>query len=140
MNVDRFMDTNILVYAVVRDENEKRRRSLELIEKEIFALSAQVLQEFYVIVTHKIAVPLSPDQALEWIEQFEMFPCISIDTSLIKIGVEISVRYKISYWDGLILAAAEHSGAMILYSEDLNHGQLYGKVRVINPFISPVDG
>ena len=54
---------------------------------------------------------------------------------LIKVAIEISWRYRISYWDGAILAAAERLGAEVLYTEDLNHGQAYGTVRVINPFL-----
>lgn len=137
MSVDCFLDTNVLVYATASggEEEAKRQRALELIEKENFGLSAQVMQEFYVTVTRKIAVPLSPDQALEWIEQLEVFPCMETDTSLIKIAVEISQRYRISYWDAAIVAAAEMLGATTLFSEDLNDGQSYGTVQVRNPFV-----
>lgn len=136
MNADCFLDTNILVYAATRtkSENIKRLLALELIEEKNFALSAQVLQEFYITVTRKLPIPLSPKKALEWIEQFEAFPCISLDSNLVKMGVEYSVNYQISYWDGAILAAAEISGARILYSEDFTDGQLYKSVRAINPF------
>lgn len=135
MNVECFLDTNILVYAVTRDDETKRRRALALIETRNFALSAQVLQEFYVTVTRKIEVSLTPEEALDWVEQFEAFPCVSIDPSLVNIAVEMSVRHQISYWDGAIVAAAQVSGASALFSEDLNHGQRYGTVRVLNPFV-----
>lgn len=137
MSADSFLDTNILVYAAAHDESAvtKRRRALDLIEAEEFALSAQVLQEFYVTVTRKFDVPLTPDEALDWIEQLEAFPCVPIDAALVKIGADISVRHRISYWDGSILAAAEVAGAGILYSEDLNDGQFYDGVQVINPFV-----
>ena len=77
MTAGVFFDTNVLVYAAVgtgRDER-KRKRALELIESAEFGISAQVLQEFYVTVVKKAARPLSPDQALEWIEQWAAFPC-----------------------------------------------------------------
>jgi predicted nucleic acid-binding protein len=137
MSVDSFLDTNILVYAAAgKGPNEaKRQRALALIERETFGLSAQVMQEFYVTVCRKIEQPLSAEQALEWIEQLEVFPCIAIDISLIKIAIELSQRYLISYWDGAIIAAAQALGAKVLYSEDLNNGQQYGTVRVCNPFI-----
>jgi predicted nucleic acid-binding protein len=137
MSVDCFLDTNVLVYAVAScgEKEPKRQRALELIEQENFGLSAQVMQEFYVTVTRKIAVPLSPDQALEWIEQLEVFPYMETDISLIKIAVEISQRYRISYWDAAIVAAAEALGATTLFSEDLNDGQSYGTVQVRNPFV-----
>jgi len=138
MSVEVFLDTNILVYAVTGDDEEqsKRKRVLEIIEAEDFAISAQVLQEFYVTVTRKLAKPLTPEQALAWIEELEVFPCVAIEASLVKIAIEISVRYQTSYWDGAILAAAESIGVPRLYSEDLNHGQRYGTVEVLNPFLA----
>lgn len=140
MSVDSFLDTNILVYAAAGKgaEEAKRQRALALIEEENFGLSAQVMQEFYVTVCRKIERPLSAEQALEWIEQLEVFPCIAIDTSLVKIAVELSERYLISYWDGAIIAAAQALGAKTLYSEDLNDGQQYGTVQVCNPFRVPL--
>ena len=137
MTVEAFLDTNILVYAVTGDASQqaKRQRALEIIQVEDFAISAQVLQEFYVIVTRKLAEPLTPGQALEWIEELEVFPCVTTEVSLVKIAIEISVRYRTSYWDGAILAAAESICAPRLYSEDLNHGQRYGRVEVVNPFL-----
>ena len=136
MSVKCFLDTNILVYAAAGRgaEEKKRKRALELIEHEEVGLSAQVLQEFYVAVTRKIEVTLSADKALEWIEQLEAFPCLAVDTSLVKIAAEISERYRISYWDAAIVAAADALSATTLYSEDLNDGQQYGTVRVTNPF------
>jgi predicted nucleic acid-binding protein len=136
MSVDAFLDTNVLVYAAAGRgrEEAKRRRALELIDQVDFGLSAQVLQEFYVTVVHRIETRLAAAEALEWIEQLAAFPCLPIDTSLVKIAAEISQRYRISYWDGAIVAAAEALGAGTLYSEDLAHGQSYGSVRVDNPF------
>ena len=136
MSVDCFLDTNILVYAATGggEDEPKRKRALDLIEQEDFALSAQVLQEFYVTVTRKTAKTLSSDEALEWIEQFEAFPIVEIDAPLVKIGVELSERYQLSYWDGAIVAAAQQAGASVLYTEDLNDSQLLDTVQVSNPF------
>jgi predicted nucleic acid-binding protein len=137
MNASVFLDTNILVYAALgtgKDE-PKRRRALALIEAEDFGTSAQVLQEFYVTVVKKAARPISSKLALEWIEQFTAFPCQSLDHQLVRIAIELSERYKISYRDAAILTAAESLGAHTAYSEDLNNGQRYGQVRVVNPFV-----
>jgi len=136
MTVDSFLDTNILVYAAAgRGADElKRKRALELIENENFGLSVQVLQEFYVTIVRKVRVPLAPDEALEWIEQFDAFPCLPFDSGFVKIAAEAGERYRLSYWDGAIIAAAELLGAETLYTEDLNDGQRYGTVRVCNPF------
>ena len=137
MSAEVFLDTNILVYAVTSDDRDqaKRQKALEIIEDEDFAISVQVLQEFYVTVTRKLAEPLTPEHALAWIEELEAFPCVSIETSLVKNTIEISVRYQTSYWDGAILAAAESISVPRLYTEDLNHGQLYGSVEAFNPFL-----
>jgi len=136
MTARAFFDTNILVYAAIgtgKDER-KRQRALQLIESEDFGTSAQVLQEFYVTVAKKASRPLSAAQALEWIEQWMVFPCQAIDHQLVRIAIERSERYAISYWDAAILVAAESLGADTVYSEDLNDGQKYGRVRVVNPF------
>lgn len=136
MRAECFLDTNVLVYAAAGrgEEEAKRRRALALIDGEDFGISAQVLQEFYVTVVRKAAVPLAPEAALAWIEQLEAFPCVAIDSGLVKIAAEVSERHRISYWDGAILAAAEALGASVLYSEDLSDGGRYGAVQVVNPF------
>lgn len=131
-----FFDTDVLVYAALgagKDE-PKRKRAMELVESTDFGTSAQVLQEFFVTVVRKASRPLSPLQALEWIEQWTAFPCQPIDHQLVRIATEQSERFGISYWDAAILAAAEALGADTVYSEDLSHGQRYGRVRVVNPF------
>ena len=136
MNAKVFFDTSVLVYAAVgtgKDES-KRKRALDLIQSEDFGTSAQVLQEFFVTVVKKALRPLSAAQALEWIEQWAAFPCQPIDRELVQIAVELSERFTISYWDAAILAAAEALGSRLVYSEDLNAGQQYGEVRVVNPF------
>lgn len=136
MNAEVFLDTNVLVYAAAGRgaEEEKRCRALELFETKDFGLSAQVLQEFYVTVTRKVEVPMRPVRALEWIEQLAGFPCVTIDQTIVKIAIETSERYRIAYWDSGIIAAAQVLNAKTLYSEDLNAGQLYGSVQVLNPF------
>lgn len=136
MNAEVFFDTNVLVYAAlgIGKEERKRQRAVDLIKSEDFGTSAQVLQEFYVTVVRKAARPLSALQASEWIEQWTQFPCQAIDRQLVQVAIEWSQRYAISYWDAAILAAAAALGARTVYSEDLSHGQMYGSVRVINPF------
>jgi predicted nucleic acid-binding protein len=136
MTANVFFDTNVLVYAAVGTGKDKRKRelALELVESEDFGASAQVLQEFFVTVVKKAVRPLSALQTLAWIEQLTAFPCQAIDHQLVRIAIEQSERYVISYWDAAILAAAESLGAHTVYSEDLNDGKRYGQVRVINPF------
>lgn len=134
--VECFLDTNILLYAASRNPADltKKKIAIDLIDHKEFGLSAQVLQEFYTVATKKADFRMSPDKALEWIENFEEFPCQSVDSGLVKNAAEVSARHRISYWDGAIVAAAEALGAPVLYSEDLNDGQVFGGVRVVNPF------
>jgi predicted nucleic acid-binding protein len=136
MSVDCFLDTNVLVYAVssAAADATKKARALDLIDRSHFGLSAQVLQEFYVTVTRKIRRPLSPELAVALMDEYRVFPLVPTDYPLIVAAVELSLRYGISYWDGAILAAAEVLEAPTLYTEDLNHGQRYGQVLVLNPF------
>ena len=136
MKTDYFLDSNILIYAALGRETEeaKRRKASELILAGGFGISGQVLTEFYTNVTRKSAIPLSAEEALEWVEHLCMQPCVPVDATLVKNGIVMSERYRISYWDGAILAAAEALGARTVYTEDLSDGQLYGSVRVTNPF------
>jgi predicted nucleic acid-binding protein len=106
-----------------------------LIGRTNFGLSAQVLQEFYTVVTRKPDRPFTPATALQWISELERQPCAAIDRPLVITAIVISQQFRIDYWDGAILAAAERLEAPIVYTEDLNHGQDYGPVRVINPFL-----
>lgn len=126
----------MLVYAAMGRgaEERKRARAEALISTGDFATSGQVLQEFYTVVTRK-GVPLSPARAFGWIERLVRFPCVAVDAALVIDAIAISKRYRISYWDGAILAAAGSAEAETLYTEDLNHGQVYGSVRVENPFL-----
>jgi predicted nucleic acid-binding protein len=137
MKIDCFLDTNILIYAALGRGLYETKRTIahDLVVDSKFGISTQVLQEFYANVTRKTEIPLTPDEALEWIEGLELQDCVTVDQTLIKVAIGISQRYRINYWDGAILAAAERLGAEIVYTEDLNHGQTYGPVRVVNPFL-----
>jgi predicted nucleic acid-binding protein len=137
MSVECFLDTNILVYAVssAAADTAKSTKALDLVQRSDFGLSAQVLQEFYVTVTRKIRKPLAPELAVALMEEYRVFPTVPTDYPLIVLAVELSLRYRISYWDGAIVAAALALEAPVLYTEDLNHGQSYGPVRAVNPFL-----
>jgi len=138
MRASCFLDTNVLVYAASssRPDAAKRARALKLIEESDFGLSVQVLQEFYVTVTRKFRKPMTPQAAVALMDEYRAFPTVPADYPLIVAAVETSLKHGISYWDAAILAAAEVLEASVLYTEDLNHGQLYGKVRVMNPFVA----
>ena len=132
-----FLDTNVLLYAALGRDHAGHRwdRAREIALTADYCTSGQVLAEFYNIATRKGAPPLSPDKAREWVRVIAMKPCQPITSEVVVAGIDLAHRYQLSYWDGAIIAAAERLGARVLYSEDLNHGQTYGSVRVENPFL-----
>lgn len=136
MNVDCFVDTNVLVYAAMARfaAPAKYERARWVLAETNFGLSAQVLQEFFVNVTRKSDKPLSNAEAVLWLDRLIDRPCVAIDRELVLEAAGISGRYGIDYWDSAIVAAALRLSAPVLYTEDLNHGQSYGDVRVENPF------
>jgi len=139
MNDKFFVDTNILVYANDQSDKIKQQVAKEIILNGIrndqMVISTQVLSEFYVTVTQKIKITLEPKTALYIIELLRSAEITEIEWSTVIRAIHISQDHKLSYWDSLIIAAAISSEAMILYSEDLNHGQLIEDVKIINPFL-----
>ncbi len=132
-----FVDTNILVYAHDRGAGEKHRMARSVVERlwrdRSGALSTQVLQELYVNVRRKAAAPISVEEARRLIEDYLSWEVVINDGPSMLRAMEIEARYAISYWDALIIQAAEQCGAEVLYSEDLSHGQRYGSVEVVDP-------
>jgi predicted nucleic acid-binding protein len=133
-----FFDTNILIYAarpaLEQKDEFKRPIAIDLLANEDFVISGQVLAEFYHNIVRKGKIRLTHEQALEWIHSMMERPCAAVDPAMILAGAAFSERFQISYWDGAMLAAANGMGAEKFYSEDLNDGQLYGAVTVVNPF------
>src|SRR5258705_9075543 len=132
-----FVDTNILIYAHDTSGGLKHARAKQLIEKlwdtGEGVLSTQVLQELCVNLRRKAARPPSVDDLRRLVLDYLSWEIVVNDAQSVIQALEIEVRYKISYWDALVLQAAENSGASILYSEDLADGRSYGAVLVVNP-------
>lgn len=141
MNGRIFLDTNVVVYLFDRDAEAKRRRAREVLEVEAtagrLALSTQVLQEFYVTVTRKLAKPLDPGAALEAVKSLMALPTVPVDPALILAAIARSRSDALSFWDSLIIQAALASGASRLYSEDLQHGRIIEGMTIENPFRTP---
>ena len=135
--VDALLDANVLVYALPRSPKDrgKQRRARELIARTNFGLSFQVFQEVFVTATRKLERPLAPEAALRFLEPFLEFPFVEGTIPLFHEAARLSVRFQIHYYDAAILAAAKELGARIVFSEDMNHGQNYDGITVINPFI-----
>jgi len=131
-----FVDTNIWVYAVDAAEPAKRERARAAIAPRADAhitISSQVLSEFYIVVTRKLATPLSEEQAAQMVDRLSRLPVVAADTDLVVRAIAGSRTWGISLWDALIIRAAEVAGCVTVLSEDLTDGATYGTVRVSNP-------
>ena len=136
MRAEIFFDTNILLYAYDTDAGEKRTHARALVGEALshpsrFAVSVQVLQEFFVNFTR---VGQTDEAAAMLIDDFARWHIIANTHDLFLSGLQTRARWQLSLWDAMIVAAAAQAGAAILYTEDLNHGQFYGSVQAINPF------
>ncbi len=134
-----FVDSNILIYAHDLDAGAKRlcaaARLRELWDSGIGRMSTQVLQEFCVNVTRKIPRPLSGAAAREVVGNYACWVHSPITPATVIRASEIGEAWKLSFWDSMIVAAAEQVAATELLTEDLNHGQIVAGIRIHNPFI-----
>jgi predicted nucleic acid-binding protein len=133
----RFVDTNILLYAVstADDEREKAEVARRLLDDTDLALSVQVLQEFYVQATRESkADRLDHEQAVQLVESWLRFPAKELDVALLQAALRTRARHRISYWNAAIVEAARALGCRQLLSEDLRDGQDFDGVIVSNPF------
>ena len=136
-----FVDTNILVYAHDRTNGIKHERARTLTE-ELWnsgkgVLSTQVLQELCINLRRKAANPMPVEEVRRLIREYSTWEVVTNTPESVLGALEIETRYKTSFWDALIIQAAEEAGASILYSEDLATGQRYGAIEVLNPLIDP---
>lgn len=136
MTPTSFMDTNILIWAAEKNPDAPRKAAIarELVLNEVFGVSAQSIAEFVNAATRAKVVLPSADLD-RWIGYLADLPFTALDPEIVRRGLWMHRRYRIQYYDGALLAAAERLGAPIFYSEDLSHDQLYGDVRVVNPFL-----
>jgi predicted nucleic acid-binding protein len=131
-----FFDTNILLYA--SDEREPLKQEIARrifsarLESRSLAISTQVVQEFYSAATKKLR--MSPAQAAVEAEALCGLVLVVVGAEEILRAIRIEQRYRLSFWDALILSAAQTAGASVLFTEDLSHGQTIGQVRIVNPF------
>ncbi len=138
MNVDVFLDTNILIYAYDLQADKKHKVAKDIVlywwEHKGALISTQVLQEFYVNVTSKIPQPLSMATARGLVEQYWVWPIIINTMKSIIRASEIQERYKLSFWDSLIISSAEEGGAKTILTENLSHNQYIVGICIQNPF------
>ena len=135
-----FIDTNVLVYLYDNDTPTKKARAVELLRDELappnIVLSTQVLQEFFVAVTRKLATPLQYSAATAVLEQLSVLSVRVVTTSLIVAAGTRCAHSMLSFWDALIVETALDAGATVLLTEDLQHHQKFGTLLVKNPFLA----
>jgi predicted nucleic acid-binding protein len=135
-----FCDTNILVYAYDTSAHTKRELARELVERlwreDSGAVSIQVLQELFVTLTRKIASPVQTRIARGIVADLASWRVVEPRTGDILAAIDATERWRVSFWDAMILTAAERAGARVVWSEDLAHGQSYDGLTVRNPLRS----
>ena len=133
-----FVDTNVLVYAEDKTMGQKHVLARDLVVKlwndADGVLSVQVLQELYVTLTRKVGKPLSSDKALAIVKEYLSWVVVDNTPKLLVAAAGLQQRAQLSFWDALAVQAALDAGCDRLYSEDLNAGQKFGPLVVVNPF------
>jgi predicted nucleic acid-binding protein len=135
-----FLDTNIFIYSIDASPGQSAKRDLarrivrDHIKNDSGVLSIQVLKEFFQVATQKIEVPLSVEEALEYLHYIAILETVQPDFHLIVSAIHLHQKYAFSFWDSLILQAAKTAGCSRLLSEDLQHGFNLDGLLVRNPF------
>jgi predicted nucleic acid-binding protein len=132
-----FVDTNVLVYAFDRGEPVKRERARALLgdwEGDL-VISTQVLQEFFVVTTRKLERPLEEREAEQACQSLATLPVVPIDRGLVLRSITLARHDRIALCDALIVTAARESDCTMVFSEDLQHGRIFGEVVIRNPFL-----
>ena len=133
-----FFDTNVLLYLFDSSAPEKKSQAQEVFFEEVQAgravLSTQILQEFYVNATRKLADPLPAEVAEAQVRDFARLPLVRVDEVMILAAIERSRSMSLSFWDALVIVAALKANSGRLLTEDLQHGQRIGGLTVENPF------
>jgi len=131
-----FFDMNVLVYALDKHDGAKQGQCRDLLreaaESDRGVISTQVMQEFYVVTTRKLG--LDPLVAKGVLTSFELFEVVTIVPTMISAAIDTSVLQQLSFWDALIVVAAESASCARLVTDDLTHGQVIRGVQVVNPF------
>jgi len=138
MSARRFVDSNVVVYAYDRSAPGKQAVAQDLLKQGVLdagiVISVQVLGEFFNAVTRRIEKPMTADEAREAVDRIKVIPVTDLDLQLVERAIDTHQQYHISYWDSMIVASAEKAGCTEILSEDLNEGQSYHGITVVNPF------
>ena len=132
-----FVDTNVLIYAADErtPQSPKTAIARELLRLPDLHFSVQVLNEFIASSRHPGKLNLPRERERRWLDVWLLRPVATLTTATFLDALAIHTRYQISHWDALIIASAHGSGCDRVFSENLSHGQEYGGVKVVNPFL-----
>ncbi|PKM83721.1 MAG: PIN domain nuclease [Firmicutes bacterium HGW-Firmicutes-13] len=135
---NQFVDTNILVYSFDNTSKEKQYKARQLVmdlwENQNGCISIQVLQELYLTVVHKVLHPLLPETAAQIITDLSQWLLHVPNSKDVLEAINIEQRNKISFWDAMIINSAKKMNCSLLWTEDLNHNQIYEGIQAVNPF------
>ncbi|WHZ12622.1 MAG: hypothetical protein OJF60_003063 [Burkholderiaceae bacterium] len=135
-----FVDTNVLIYADDVADPARQQQAVAWLDalwaRRCGRLSTQVLNEFYVVATRKIRRPLAQGDARARVRRYQLWQPWQIDHQTVETAWGVEARHGLNYWDALIAAAAMHSGATVLLTEDLQHQQKLDALLVVNPFMT----
>ncbi len=136
-----FVDTNVLLYAHDRDAGDRHDQAVRIVdqlwEHGTGALSTQVLQEFYVNATRKLARTIGRAEARDIVADYATWRVHQVSVRDVVDASSLEEQHTLSFWDALIVVAARRTGASILLSEDLQTGRGFGALTVANPFGGP---
>lgn len=134
-----FVDTNVLLYAEDTAHAEKHRAARDWLRalwlRRCGRMSVQVLNEFYANATRKLRPPMPAGDARAEVRRYQRWQPWLNDHATVEAAWAVESRYGLSYWDALLVAAAQQQGCAILLTEDLQHDQELGGVRIVNPFL-----
>lgn len=132
-----FVDTNVFVYAYDSADRKKQDAALRFLASngpESLVLSSQVLSEFFVVTTRRLAVPMSEVDAADAVRSLSALQCVALTGALVVRAIDVRSRWQTSYWDALIVAAAESAGCTRIISEDLATGATVAGMAIESPF------
>lgn len=137
-----FVDANVLVYYANPSEPMKQELARALINRlwmeQRARTSIQAVNEFYTVVTRKLRHVVAPEKAWAQVDDLLQWEPQPVDMAVVQAARVIEIRYKLSWWDSLIVAAAQLQHCTVLYTEDLQHGAFLGGMKIVNPFIAQV--
>jgi predicted nucleic acid-binding protein len=137
MNGVDFLDTNVLVYAYQYTDSRKQRIAHDLVRRAVaerWVISSQVLAEFATTLLHKFSQPPTAEELNEILDRLEPIKLVLPDVEVIRRAIQAGTSYRLHFYDGLIVAAAERAGCSRIFSEDFSDGQKYFGITVTNPF------